>query len=326
MGLDVSAIVTEFGALYGTRRKEIYTEIMKDNNLEKYMSHIPNVSGSYEMAMAMVDEITQPFQQAWTPKGGVTFIPNKIDVARVKFDVEFYVDQIVQGWLGFLAQEGKSRTEWPITKYMVKLLTDKAKEERGVIAVQGAKSAPTPGTAGAMLTAFDGIQTILDAAEAEDNGINLVDIGDLSVADEKYPKVKLFMRSFTQAELRAFGKVIFCSTELVSAIADELEDKDKYHINTEKLWLTGDDYGIVLPNSGGVKLIGIENMTDHERLFATPKSNFLKIYDQISEFGQFEVEKAKRQLHVMSDYMVAFGFGFNQLVWTNKKDVEEEEE
>jgi hypothetical protein len=28
----------------------------------------------------------------------------------------------------------------------------------------------------------------------------------------------------------------------------------------------------------------------------------------------------------MSDYSVAFGFGFNQLVWTNKKDVEEIEE
>lgn len=312
---DVSEVIAEFGPYKETRAKEIFTEIMKDSNIERFMTHVPNVDGgTYRMLMSVLDEIMQPFQETWTPKGTMTFLPNEILMRRAKIDNEYSVDHLFQSWMSFLVTEGIDRKDMPISKYLIQEIGVKLSEENGLLSVNGEYVPYTPGVAGGFLSTCDGILTQLNTFETNDDGVNLIPIGNLDT--DPYQKVHAFVRAMTKAELRACGKIIFASTSMVDTVADDWQDANPYK---DVKWL-GDksvDHIIELPNTGGVKLIGIEGMDDSKRIWATPKKNMLKLYDKVKGLRKFDIQKEKRMILILGDFSIAYGFGFKELIFTN---------
>lgn len=316
---NINDVITEFGPFKETRAKEIFKAIMKDTNIEKFMTHVPNVDGGvYRMLYSLLTEITQPFQDDWTPKGTLSFIPNEIYMRRAKVDNEFTVDHLVNGWMSFLTTEGTDRKQWPITKWIINMIGELVQEEHGLVAVNGVYNPVTPGTAGGFLSISDGLLKFLNDFETADDGVNLIPIGNLDT--DPYLKVHTFIRSMTKAEIRACNGQIFASTSMVDAVADDYIASNP---NREIKWLgdTAFDHIIELPNTGKVKLVGVDGMDNSKRIWATPKANMLKIYNKVKGLNNFDIQKDKRKLLVLGDYSIGYGFGFKQLVWTNDAQV-----
>jgi len=310
-GINIDDIAAEFGDFVATKRKEIFMDFLALTNIDRYCTPIMGVQGIYEMAKAEISEISQPFQKAWTPKGTTAFKPSQIQMRRAKIDYELEPNEIYQGWLTFLATEGVAIEEWPISRWIVEKLTAKAIEERAKTAVDGVYAAPTPGTAGTRVSMFDGFLHILSDIETAASG-NEIATGVMTTTP--YDKIRTFMRSIAPEAFDACGRTVFMSKSLVDEIFDDYEDNNPNKTLKE---IGGEDYGYIIPGTQGGKIIGLDGMGTSARVFTTPKWNMLKLSDQINEFGNIEVQKDKRQLNLLADYAVAYGFGFPDFVYHN---------
>jgi hypothetical protein len=58
-------------------------------------------------------------------------------------------------------------------------------------------------------------------------------------------------------------------------------------------------------------------------LTRTPKANLLHLTKKSKNSASFKVEEAKRNVAIMTDWWEGFGFGLNEVVWTNVKAPEE---
>lgn len=311
MGIVTTDLVAEFGALNLNKQTVLFGEILKPSNIERYCTPKAGIQGSYQMARTVVDELTQPFQKTFTAKGNLNFKPNTILMRRAKIDMTLDPDDIYGGWLAFLATEGKTRTEWPITKYYLEEVTKKAKEERGLIAVNGSYVAPTPGTAGGYLTTADGFLKGITTAETATTSNQIV-TGVMT--STPYAKVLTFMRTIAPEVFDACGRTVFMSKALVDAIYDNYEALNP---NKELKEIGGDEYGYYIKGVQGGKIVGLDGMGSSKRIFCSPKWNMLRLFDQVEEIGNFDVQLEKRQVVLLMDYAVAFGFAFDEFIWHN---------
>lgn len=311
MGIQISDLIAEFGALNKQKEKEIFSDILANANVEEYMTPKAGIKGEYQLSRSVISELTQPFQKAFTPKGEITFKPNSIMMRRAKVDMTFDPDDIFNSWLAFLQAEKKSRTEWPITKYIIQEVIKKAKEERGKIAMSGVYAPPVAGTAGSYLAVADGVLKLITDAAASGNSNQIV-TGSLTT--NPYTKVRGFMRSLSPEVFDACGRKVFVSKAICDAVFDDYEDNNP---NKELKEVGGKDYGYKIPGTQGGKIIGLDGMGSSHRMYCTPKWNQLKLYDQVTEIGNFEVEKEKRSINLLMDYSVAWGFGFDEFLWHN---------
>jgi hypothetical protein len=308
--IDINGIITEFGEYTRTHNREIFREILAPSNVEKYMTTKRGVRGIYEMQRAELDEITQAFQNDWTPKGQLAFDPSTIIMRRMKVDLPFIVDDIFSSYLAWLydKEEGERANQF-ISKFMIEEVQRKGIEDRGRIAVLGEYVAPVIGQPNPALNAADGVLKILQDYETNATA-NIVAAGNITT--NPFDTVLAFIRSFKKHILRACDNRIFTSMEIIDMVVDDWQANNAYK---DPVWVGGDDYGIVVPNTGGVKLIGLEHFENSTRLFTTPKWNFLRLIDDIDDIGKIELQTEKRVLNLLMDYSAAWGFGFGKWVW-----------
>lgn len=311
--IDLDEVAAELRDHAETNRTEIFGNIMKDSNVEQFLSKVPNARGIYKMTKKQIDKVLQPFQTTFTPQGEVKFTPSTIIMRRAKADLTFTVEELYDSYLSALYnKEGADIKDLTIVKVIMELIGEKAMEERGIIAMNGVYQAPVPGTAGDPLDTCDGLLTILDELETAANGINIIAAGDIST--NPFDTTLAFIRAMKKAELRACGNVIFTSTEIVDSVADDWQANNSFK---DVKWVDN-GYGIVIPNTGGVVLQGLENAEDSTRLWATPKNNRMKLFDQFENIGKPKFQVFDRQLKILMDMALAYGFGFEELIYTNE--------
>jgi hypothetical protein len=122
MSITASSIVSEFGAYYenaGQNKNRILSLLTQGRELTGHCTPIKTDDTIYRLSNAAFQSLVQPFQKTFTQKGGVTFTPNEIRVYQMKIDDEFYPDDLVATWLGFLTATNVSREEWPLVRWMV---------------------------------------------------------------------------------------------------------------------------------------------------------------------------------------------------------------
>lgn len=312
--MNITEVISEFGSGIKKQRKEIFRDIIADNNIEKFMTSVPGVNGEYQMAMSKMSSILQGYQKAWTPKGELSFKANTLFTKRVKVDKEFEPDEIENEWLGYLFNEKLSRKDMPITKYLVKLMTEQAMIDKADIAVNGKFVALTPGTPGTTLGVADGtLENIKQAVIATTS--NVITTGAMTT--NPYTKVRSFIRSMSKKELRECGKTIFMSADIVDAVYDDYHDTND---NRELKSIGGDDYGYYIPGTDQVKIVAVEGMGASQRIWATPKWNWLKMFNLKEGLKGFDLQLVKRVLLLLGDFRLGYGFAFNEMLWHN--DVE----
>ena len=175
--ISVSELKSAFGTYIGTNQKDILTLLTQPTESQKHMTTIASADLEYRASKAVVDDLVQGFQKGWTPKGTATFTPIAIPQRRHKFDWEMYPDDIVDSWLGFMADEKTTRTVWPISRYILeKLILPKINDNRELkLIAKGVYEAPTIGTAQATGKSMDGFITILEKLKiAGGSNINFI--------------------------------------------------------------------------------------------------------------------------------------------------------
>lgn len=164
MALDVSELVSDFGAFYkpgSDNEKNLRNMIYQTPGLASIFRLMPTEDTIYRGSLATLTRIVQPFQKTFTPIGTTTFQPNKFDLFKLKIDMKETPDDLEATYVGFLAALPEAdRSQWPFSRWIVEnhILPKKDEDLSLYEHFKGEYAAPTPGTAGAAGTAMNGVR------------------------------------------------------------------------------------------------------------------------------------------------------------------------
>ena len=120
VGFSLSDINTLLGAYNRKYGKEIWSKMFREIEFEKYMANVPGVTDEYVTMSSSTQELLQPWQCDWTPKGELNVTPRINKVRQIKVDYELgCIDEIYRSFLGSMADEGKPRDKWAFARYIM---------------------------------------------------------------------------------------------------------------------------------------------------------------------------------------------------------------
>jgi hypothetical protein len=277
--------------------------------LTNYITPIKTNDTIFRLGNAAFSELVQPFQKAFTQKGGVIITPNEIRKFRMKIDDEFHPDEIKASWLGFLAAENTSRKEWPLVKWLMEVYY-KQQIDRDMELneyYKGVFAPPTPGTPGPSGTGMDGLQKLLQAG-VDDASMNSIDLGALDAATI-FDQVELFTDKISEI-YQGIEMKIFMSRKWYKKYMQDKRAQGFYQRQSDKDIDAGIDF---TPQS----VAPLASMVGTDDIFCTPKANLIHLTDETDTKSSFKIEEAKRVVSVLGDWGEGLGFGLNGAVWTN---------
>lgn len=307
MALDLTALATALGAYYRDKRQEVLGKLYAAEDMRKYFNVVSGVQDEYVMTEMFLDELTQPYQKAWTPKGTATFTPEILKNRGVKVDFTLEPKALEATWIGYLKTNGSSPEEYPFVQYIYDRIIEKVARELNNTTINGVYAAPTPGTAGSAASAFNGILKIVtDAITA--TKITPVATGALSAANIR-TKIEQMVDALP-TEHRDQELVMLMSPSWARA----------YHRLNRTDFGANIDYkpGETMVDFTNVKIVTPLYMNGSSRLIITPAANLFLLEDGVNEEEKMIVQANRRELEVMMDFKRGVGFGIiEDYVWTN---------
>ena len=308
--ITLADLKSAFSTYIGTNQKDILRLLTQPTVSETFMTTVASQDLVYRAAKALIDDLVQGFQKAWTPKGTAKFTPISIVQRRHKIDLAFYPDEIMDSWLGFLGDEATDRKAWPISKYIIEqLILPKVLENRELKLVgRGAYASPVDGTAQAVGLSMDGFLTILTAKKAA--GTSLINFITLSVLTEAniFDQVELFAKSISEIYIN-LSMNIYISRAWYAA----------YHRKRRDLHGQDTNYTGAKDLIEGTNLIlvPLPSMAASNIIFATPKENFIRLMNRNNGASNITVESVDRQIKVFADWYESVGFGIEEAVFAS---------
>lgn len=310
--ITTTAIVQEYGAFYadaGQNKKRILSLLSQGREITDFTTPIKTDDTIFRLANATFRTLVQPFQKAFTQKGGVDIIPNEIRAYRFKIDDEFMPDELYATWLGFLTQKTVDRKDWPFVKWLIEVYYARQIDQDMELNeyYKGIYAAPVAGTAGVDGTGMDGVKKLLQTG-VDAGTINSINTGALDAATI-FDQVESFTDSI--AELYQGIKMnVFMSRQWYKKYMQDKRSQTFYQRTSDK-----DIDGKIDFTPLDVKPLAC--MVGTSDMFCTPVENFLHISPATLTKNLFKIEEAKRAVAVMADWSEGLGFGINQAVWTN---------
>jgi hypothetical protein len=309
MAIIVTDIVKEYGAYYinaGQNMDRLKRLLMFGRETTKIARQIKTSDTVYRLAESNITSLVQPFQKTWTPKGAITFVPNPIELFKMKVDLDIYPDDIEDNWLGFLASENQNRKEWPLIRYIMEQhLIQKIEEDLELkLYYKGVHQTPVAGTPGNTETSMNGLLLHLKNNEK----VNRLDMDPLE-ASTIYDQLE---EAFEQvAEVYQNMPMLICvAPKWRRAFLKDKRAQGYYDISDAKQI---DDTLDFSP----AKVKGLPSMIGTDDLFITPNQNMLHLTKKGQNAATFRVEESKRCVSIMTDWWEGLGFGLNEVVWTN---------
>jgi hypothetical protein len=315
MAIIATNIVQEYGAYYlnsGQNKSRLLQLLLFGRETTKIAREIKTDDTVYQLADSSITSLVQPFQKSWTPKGDIKFEPNKITLFKMKVDLDLYPDDIEDNWLGFLASENQSRKEWPLIRYiMEEHLIKKIEEDLELKEYyHGVRTEPTAGTAGATGTSMDGVKHLLQ----NNSKVNRLDMDTLEASIIYDQLVGAFEQ--VSEEYQHTSMLICMAPKWLRAFLKDKRAQGYYQITKP-----GDIDNTL--DFSPAKVIGLPSMIGTDDLFITPKANLLHLTKKGKNSASFKVEESKRNVAIMTDWWEGFGFGLNEVVWTNVPEPQE---
>ena len=310
MGLTVTDLITEFGAYYlqGSQNvNRVLKMMMQPAITEQYMTLIKTDDTIYQLAQGKINDLLQPFQKAFTPKGGMEFKPNEIRQYHVKVDDSIYPDDIVATWLGFLSSSDLTRKDWPLVRFIIEnYYLPKIKENlENKEIFKGIFAAPTPGVAGATGSSMNGLgKMIKDGLTA--GTINNVPLGVITKSNI-FDKVEEFVNHISEL-YQGIEMCLFMSKKWEKAYLQDKRSQGFYFLTSDNQITRGIDF---TPQS----VQGLPSMNGTNVIFATPKDNLLYVQKNDINKYRFNLEEQKREVFFLTDWWEGVGFGINEVVW-----------
>jgi hypothetical protein len=308
--ITTTEIVSEFGIYLGQSRNQILKLLTQPTESEKFMTTVPTKELEYRTAKAVISDVVQGFQKAWTAKGTAAFTPRTITQRRHKFDIAFYPDEVFETWLGFLADEAQDRKSWPITRYILEeLVLPKVAENRELKLIGvGDYAAVVEDTPQATGLSMDGFCTQLeDALAAGTSNINFIDLDTLT-DDNIFEQVENFGKSVSEM-YQSISMRVFLSRYWFGAYARKRRDLHGTDVNYK-----ADN---VLVEGTNMILTPLPSMTGKGIIFATPKDNFIRVINRNEGASNIAVENVDRQIKIYADWHEAVGFGIEEAIFAS---------
>jgi hypothetical protein len=201
--MDIQEIQTEWGIYYrdgGQNLARVLKKQYLSSQTEALFGLIPTDDTSYQMAIAELSRVLQPFQLGWTPMGNLKVSPITLTQTPFKVDIEENPDKLENSWLGFLADSNLDRAQWPFVRYLVEQhLYSRMDEDYELNEIYFGKfAAPTPGTAGAAGTGMDGIRTLINREIASPTS-RITPIGWVPFLLTRWPSASTWRPSWTSS-------------------------------------------------------------------------------------------------------------------------------
>lgn len=310
-GFELTDINAALGAYCRKHEKKILSTIFKGIQFENFMSPVGGISDEYTQRSSTINEVLQPYQATWTPKGTVSFDARINKVRQVKIDYEIAeIDQIYTSFLCDMADETKQRNIWEFVKYIVSQeVIPKVAEEMDFNSYNGVYAAPTPGTPGDSIDSVDGIDKIVVDAIA---GADIVPIvtGALTPANI-VDAVETFVDSLPNPH-KNYATPIFMSE--TNARNYQRNYRDNFGLNsnyTGKVNLAVD--------YSNKSIVGIDAMEGSDRFIHTSPKNMIKMFDKINLPTKLESQLDKRIINLLADFKRGYGFRRFDTLFVNEQ-------
>lgn len=286
----------------------------------EFESDLPKVScdHAYQGQDVTITDILQPYQSAFTPTNQETFggVNNILQIGKV--DLSFDWSELIgfyDKWKCNWFEAGKDPREHTYPKYIMnEVVMPKVIDELNSVSWSGVYAAPTPGTAGAFGTTFDGFgQKIADAITATD--ITPINTG-------------AFVSTTMVAQIRAFCQALPIRYRYVPGVIE---------MSKTNAQLYADDFAAKFPGRDVVetfhdkqylrvdhlnkRIIGRTSMEGSDRIvlrFDNLPSMIIGTRSGLPTMPKFRVEVFERQVKVLSEFYRFYGFETYQNMFVNE--------
>ena len=316
--ITVTDIISQFGAYYqgnADRQKEVRQKLFYGFETAGAFTIEPTNDTVIRKSEAEVTEVIQPYQDAFTAKGSVTFTPFELLLKQMKIDQEFNPNQLVTTWLGFLTNNTVDRSQWPFIRWFIEMyLIPRSNQdmEKSVI-YGGVYAAPTPGTAGASSAAMNGIKKVInDAITATDitpivTGAFAVDPSDFVTQIENFCKE-------VPENYWSEGMQLNMSRTLARRFAEG--NRAKYKMNYDM-----NNVGLNMVIDTNITVKGLFSHNGSSKIWMTPKENAILGVKGAANQNTFQIEHEKRKVAIYTDWFNGLGFVIPGIVFTNDQDL-----
>jgi hypothetical protein len=316
--LDINDIVDEYGDYYisqGQNLTRLKSKIYQPSETDKYFKLALTNDTTEQHGYAELDEVLQPYQDAFTAKGDMAFKPVPIPLNPVKIDWEKNPTSLWSSWLGFLASDENDRAQWPFVRYLIEQhilpRRDKDKEEKAIF--KGTWAVSAPGTAGAAQDSMDGIRKIIRGWNTASRSNNIV-TGALATDPEDFvTQIEDFVAEIP-SEVRGSITNVFIDRDLMKRY--RAGKRIKYNQN----YLQAPDLETIEDESQ-IKVTGLVSMSGSEMIWTSPADLMIRRQKRSQNLNVFKVESAKRMLSLYTDWFEGVGFLVPELLYHNNRDL-----
>ena len=312
MSITTSDIISEYGAYYidaGQNKQRILKLLTTPREITGFATPMKTDDTIFRLANATFRTLVQPFQKAFTQKGGTDIVPNEIRVYRMKIDDEFIPDELYASWLGFLTAKNVDRKSWPFVQWLIEVYYARQIDQDMELNeyYKGVYAAPGAGVAGVDGTSMNGLQKQLQiGVDAET--INSINIGALD-KDTIFDQVEEFTDKITEVYQGIKMNVFMSRAWYKKYMQDKRAQGFYFKTSADQI-------------DGGIDFTPLDvkplaSMVGTNDIWCTPAENFLYLSSATLTKNQFKLEEVKRSVAVMADWSEGVGFGIDQAVWTN---------
>jgi hypothetical protein len=319
MGIEVTTLKSEFGTYIGTNQQQIMKLLTQKTVSQNFMTTIMSKDLKWRAAKAVIDDLVQGFQKAWTAKGTATFTPLSLEQRRHKIDFEFYPDDVFESWLGFLTDEKTDRKTWPISRYIIEqLIVPKVAANRELLLIgKGVYAEPAEGVAQATGLSMDGFCTILKAKRAlGTSNINFFNDATTFPGVPTAANIVDFLEAFVD-----WIGVLYQGMNL--PIFESNDWYKKYQRKYRELYGINMDYskaGAGQIDFASNPLQPLPSMAGENVFFVTPKENFIRLINANEGASNITVESIDRKIKVFADWHESVGFGIEEAIFAYVPD------
>lgn len=315
--IAIADVITEWKAVYraeGQGVKDILLKLMQKSVTAGYFPTRITDKTVLEKVTAEFSRVLQRFQKDFTPIGGVTFEPTKIPLYKLKIDLQETPDELEESWLGFLADSGLKRKDWPFIKwYLTNALVQADKDLETTEIYYGVPGTITAGTATAAGTSLKGIKKQINEANTAGTLMKITMGAFPTDPLESVEYVEDFTKQINRL-LRNELDYIFLQEDNHDLFRDGM--RLKYNVNYNQV----DDTKITKLRNDNIQLVGLPSMAGSNKIWTTPSWNRQAGFKKPGNQSIFEVENVDRKVKAYTDYYKGFGFWIPQYLVSN--DVE----
>lgn len=324
--IDVSDLVDDYGLYYkldpgaAERRKRLKDKLYNTKGkFDSYFQNVETDSTREDWSYSEHEEVLQPFQTTYTPKGGLSLKPNPATLFWGKYDLSYIPDHLVLTYHSHLRAKHLSVDECPFVEYVIEyhIIPRGHQDWKTKVSFKGAYAAPTPGTAGSAETTANGVRKILRDMNTA-GMVTPTAMGAIpSDPVEAYEYLEQLTYDGIPEEYRDEDITWMMGDDVFRNIADGLSEKhNKFYERTKE---TGDVLQIY--KKSNIKFAGFTEMEGSSLIFGMVKGSGLKLNKGSAKKDIMKVETLKRELYLFTDFHSGYHFSNPNEVFLNNQDL-----